>query len=137
MKYVFFGVFALFSLSSHAHTITYDNGDVYTVKDNEYVFVATQQELWRKQSLNNGRTIQYKKVTPVEKVDYVPVDDGTTDDMTVGSHEWCKAYIPWSEGFTFNMQAWMRYCDTDNNNSYGCGDKTCDSSDDASVCPAG
>ena len=69
--------------------------------------------------------------------DYVPIDNGTDPEDTVGSHEWCKAYVPWSEGLTFNMVAWQRFCDTDNDGSYGCGDDTFDASDDASVCPAG
>ena len=135
MKYLMLLLVAFTSLAT-AHTITYDNGDVYTVADDEYVFVAKQNELWTRQIYNNGKTNQFKKVFPTTKVDYVPPDTGV-DDEQPGSHAWCKAYVPWSEGFTFAMQSWTRFCDTNNDGSYGCGDEKFDASDDASVCPAG
>lgn len=135
MKYLMLLLVAFTSLAT-AHTITYDNGDVYTVADDEYVFVAKQSELWTRQIYNNGKTNQFKKVFPTTKVDYVPPDTGVVNEQP-GSHEWCKAYVPWSEGYTFAMQAWQRYCDTNNDNTYGCGDEKFDASDDASVCPAG
>ena len=70
---------------------------------------------------------------PWAKRDYVPDPDGT-DDMSVGSHEWCKAYVPWHEGLTFDMILWQRACDTNNDGKYGCGDKTFDASEDGGVC---
>ena len=119
-----------------AHTITYDNGDVYTVEDNEFVFVAKRDTLFTQQIYNNGKTVQFKKVFPTTKVDYTPVDNGTDDSMQVGSHEWCKAYVPWSEGYTFTMQYWQRGCDTNNDNKYGCGDTGYDASTDGDACPS-
>ena len=77
-----------------------------------------------------------KEFPETTRRDYVEVDNGTDDTMEVGSHEWCKAYTPWSEGLTFGMVAWQRYCDTDNNGTYGCGDDTFDASDEADVCPS-
>lgn len=118
---------------AHAHTITYDNGDVYTVADDEYVFVAKQSELWRRSVYNNGKTMRYEKIVPTEKVDYVPPDNGT-DGEEFGSHAWCKAYVPWSEGFTFTMQYWIRGCDTNNDNKYDCGDEKYDASEDGAAC---
>ena len=157
MKYLMLLLVAFTSLAT-AHTITYDNGDVYTVADDEYVFVAKKDTLWTQNIYNNGKTVQFKKVGPWTKVDYVPVDNGTDDSMQAGSHEWCKdyvppdtgvddeapgshawckAYIPWSEGYTFGMQLWQRACDTNNDNKYGCGDEKYDASDDGNACPAG
>ena len=136
MKYLMLLLVAFTSLAT-AHTITYDNGDVYTVADDEYVFVAKKDTLWTQNIYNNGKTVQFKKVGPSTKVDYVPVDNGTDDSMQVGSHEWCKAYVPWSEGYTFTMQYWQRGCDTNNDGKYGCGDEKYDASDDGNACPAG
>lgn len=127
--------FLCLPILAHAHTITYDNGDVYTVADDEYVFVAKQSELWTRKIYNNGKTTQFQKVFPTTKVDYTPPDTGV-DDEQPGSHEWCKAYIPWSEGFTFAMQTWIRHCDTNNDNKYGCGDEKYDASDDGNACPS-
>lgn len=121
MKYVILGFLALFSASSFSHTITYDNGDVYTVADNEYVFVSTQPNVWTYHPYS--KSVQFKKIWPTEKVDYVPVDNGTDPSMAVGSHEWCLAYVPWSEGFTFSMQAWQRYCDSNNDGVYDSQDE--------------
>ena len=36
----------------------------------------------------------------------------------VGSHAWCSAYIPWSEGLTFGMISWQRACDSNNDGVY-------------------
>ncbi len=125
------------TLSAMAATvINYDDGSTLTLEDDEKIMV-TQGKLYQQRTLSNGRTIQFKEFPETSRRDYVEVDNGTDDDMSVGSHEWCKAYIPWSEGLTFDMVAWNRFCDTDNDGSYGCGDDTFDASDDASVCPAG
>lgn len=134
MKYLI-GLMVALPMMAIAHTITYDNGDVYTVADDEYVFVAKQSELWTRQIYNNGKTTQFKKVFPTTKVDYVPPDTGVVDEQP-GSHAWCKAYTPWSEGFTFAMQTWIRACDSNNDGKYGCGDERYDASDDGDVCPS-
>ena len=63
--------------------------------------------------------------------DYVPEPQ---DPFQPGSHEWCKAYVPWGEGLTFDMILWQRACDTDNDGKYGCGDETFDASEDGGVC---
>jgi hypothetical protein len=100
-----------------AHTITYDNGDVYTVADDEFVFVVKQSELWTRKIYNNGKTNRFEKVFPWTKVDYTPPDTGVVDEQP-GSHLWCKAYVPWSEGFTFAMQLWQRACDSNKDGVY-------------------
>ena len=45
------------------------------------------------------------------------------EEVTVGSHEWCEAYIPWSEGMTFDMISWQQYCDTNGNGVYDENDR--------------
>ena len=119
-----------------ATVINYDDGSTLTLEEGEQIMV-TKGKLYQQRTYNNGRTFQFKEFPATTRRDYVEVDNGTEPGMQVGDHEWCKAYTPWSEGLSFGMVAWQRYCDTDNDGSYGCGDDTFDQSDDASVCPAG
>lgn len=118
-----------------ATVINYDDGSTLTLTEDEKIHV-TKGKLYQQRTYSNGRTIQFKEFPETSRRDYVPVDNGTDPSQTMGSHEWCKAYVPWSNGLTFDMVAWQRYCDTDNDGSYGCGDETFDASDDASVCPS-
>ena len=125
------------TLSATAATvINYDDGSTLTLKEGEQIMV-TNGKLYQQRTMNNGRTIQFKEFPETTRRDYVAPPDNGTDGEQVGSHEWCKAYIPWSQGLTFDMVAWQRSCDTNNDGTYGCGDSTFDASDDASVCPAG
>tara|TARA_Y100000004_G_scaffold160180_1_gene187453 strand:- start:137 stop:544 length:408 start_codon:yes stop_codon:yes gene_type:complete len=135
MKYLL-ALLAIVSTSVAADTvINYDDGSTLTLTEGEKIMV-TKGKLYQQRTYNSGKTIQFKEFPETTRRDYVEVDNGTDDTMEVGSHEWCKAYTPWSEGLTFGMVAWQRYCDTDNNGTYGCGDDTFDSSDEASVCPS-
>lgn len=115
--------------------INYDDGSTLTLEEGEKIHV-TKGKLYQQRTYNNGRTFQFKEFPATTRRDYVEVDNGTEPGMQVGDHEWCKAYTPWSEGLNFTMIAWQRHCDTNNDNSYGCGDETFDLSDDASVCPS-
>ena len=54
------------------------------------------------------------ELSPNTKRDYIE----TPWDDCIGSHEWCKQYVPWSEGYTFNMQTWQRSCDTNGDGEY-------------------
>lgn len=135
MKYLL-ALLAIVSTSVAADTvINYDDGSTLTLTEGEKIMV-TKGKLYQQRTYNSGKTIQFKEFPETTRRDYVEVDNGTDDTMQVGSHEWCKAYTPWSEGLTFGMVAWQRYCDTDNNGSYGCGDDTFDASEDAGVCPS-
>ena len=135
MKYLL-ALLAIVSTSVAADTvINYDDGSTLTLTEGEKIMV-TKGKLYQQRTYNSGKTFQFKEFPETTRRDYVEVDNGTDDTMEVGSHEWCKAYTPWSEGLTFGMVAWQRYCDTDNNGTYGCGDDTFDSSDEASVCPS-
>ena len=117
MKFFIF-VLALVSFGATAQTgINYDDGSTLTLVEGEMIHV-TKSTLYRQQTYNSGRTIQFKVFPETTRRDYVEVDNGTDDDMAIGSHAWCNAYVPWSEGLTFTMIAWQRYCDTNNDNVY-------------------
>jgi hypothetical protein len=117
MKYLIL-VLALVSFSASAATvINFDDGSTLTLKEDEMIHV-TKDLLYRRQSYNNGRTVQFKVYPETTKRDYVEVDTGTEPNQVVGSHEWCKAYIPWSEGLTFTMVTWQRFCDTNGDSIY-------------------
>ena len=119
--------------NAYAQTvINYDDGSTLTLTDGEAVYVQ-KGKVYQYRSYQNGKTVQFKVIPPTKRRDYVPQP---TDGMAEGSHEWCKAYIPWSEGFTFAMQTWIRHCDTNNDNKYGCGDEKYDASDDGNACPS-
>jgi len=106
----------LFSLGASAQTvINYEDGSTYTLSDGEEIYVSTENSaLFKRQIMRNKDTF-FRVQKPWAKRDYVPQE---TDDFAVGSHEWCKAYIPWSEGLTFDMISWQRACDTNNDGVY-------------------
>ena len=123
-------------LSAHSETvINYDDGSTLTLTEGEKIHV-TKGKLYQQKTYGNGKTIQFKVFPETGRRDYVPDPDGT-DTMQVGSHEWCKAYVPWHEGLTFDMISWQRACDTNNDGKYGCGDYRFDASEDAGVCTSG
>lgn len=110
-------------------TIEYENGDIYTVPENENVFVSTQDNLFSYHPYQ--KAVQFKKQWPTTKVDR-PVP--TPNPNPVGSHEWCKAHVPYETGYSFSDQAWERHCDTNDDREYGCGDKPFDESAEGDVC---
>lgn len=124
--------FSLVAMSAYGETvINYDDGSTYTLKDNEVIYVApAQRKHYTLKSYSKGDVI-FRPQKPWASRDYQPEP---TDNFAVGSHQWCKAYVPWSEGLTFDMITWQRGCDTNNDGKYGCGDNKFDSSDDAGVC---
>lgn len=114
-----------------ATTITYDNGEVLTLSEDEKVFVTTEQNLWIYRPY--PKTVQYKKLWPTTRVDRQPP---TPNPNPAGSHQWCVDHVPFELGYTFADQLFGRVCDTNNDQVYGCGDNQFDASDDAAVCPA-
>lgn len=117
MKYLML-VLALVSFSATAATvINYDDGSTLTLKVGEMIHV-TKGKLYQQRTYSNGKTIQFKEFPETSRRDYVEVDNGTDVDMTVGSHAWCSSYIPWSEGLTFTMVAWQRFCDSNGDGVY-------------------
>ena len=134
MKY-FLGMLFLFvsGLVYPETVINYDDGSTYTLEANQEIYISTPSSaLFTRQVMSNKDTF-FRVQKSWTKRDYVPDEDGT-DEMAVGSHEWCKAYVPWHEGLTFNMISWQRACDTNKDGKYGCGDERFDNSDDAGVC---
>jgi len=111
--------------------INYDDGSTYTLEENQEIYISTPNSALFKRQLMSNKDTFFRVQKPWTKRDYVPQP---ADDFAVGSHEWCKAYIPWSEGLTFDMISWQRACDTNNDGKYGCGDEGFDNSDDAGVC---
>jgi len=118
MKYLV-TLLLVFSVVAHAEsekpvdTITYKDGDVYTVGENEQVFLSTQQNLWSYHPYS--KSVAFKKQWPTEQVDR-PVP--TPNPNPVGSREWCEAHVPYENGYTFADQAWERACDTNNDREY-------------------
>ena len=134
MKYLL-SLLAIVPICVAAETvINYDDGSTLTLEEGEKIHV-TKSKLYVRNVYNNGRTYQFKEFPETTRRDYVPIDNGT-DGEAFGSHAWCKAYVPWSEGYTFTMQYWQRGCDTNNDNKYGCGDEGYDQSDDGAACPS-
>ena len=109
--------------------INYDDGSTYTLGEREKIYISTS-ELFSKNSYNNGNIYFIRQAEHANR-DYVPQPQ---DPFEPGSHEWCKSYVPWGEGLTFDMILWQRACDTDNDGKYGCGDDTFDASEDGVVC---
>jgi len=127
---------ALFGLSagiSAETVINYDDGSTYTLEENQEIYISTPNSALFKRQLMKNKDTFFRVQKPWAKRDYVPDPDGT-DDMAIGSHEWCKAYIPWHEGLTFDMISWQRSCDTNKDGKYGCGDAKFDASDEGGVC---
>lgn len=114
-------LFALIALTPltvlSATVINYDDGSTYTLEDNQEIYISTPHSILFKRKDYKNKNVYFTAQEPWSKRDYVPDEDGT-DDMVVGSHEWCKAYVPWHEGLTFDMIAWQRFCDTDNDGDY-------------------
>ena len=97
-----------------ATVINYDDGSTYTLENNERIYVEPHKKLFKKKQWSNGGMV-FSVAKPNSKRDYVAQPQ---DDFQIGSHEWCKAYVPWSEGLTFDMISWQRACDTDNDGDY-------------------
>ena len=101
--------------NAYAQTvINYDDGSTLTLTDGEAVYVQ-KGKVYQYRSYQNGKTVQFKVIPPTKRRDYVPQP---TDGMAEGSHEWCKAYVPWHEGLTFAMITWQRFCDTNGDGVY-------------------
>lgn len=128
----FLVVFCWSDYATSETVINYDDGSTYTLSGKEEIYVSSQP-LWKQRTLNNGNLVQSTKQNPWAKRDHVPTP---VEAMQPGSHDWCLAYEPWSEGLTFDMVLWQRSCDTNNDGKYGCGDDSFDASNDAGVCSA-
>jgi|TARA_E500000305_G_scaffold81436_1_gene67253 hypothetical protein len=103
------------SLVSAQTVINYEDGSTYTLAGDEQIYIAAgSSALHKKKDYSNG-SVYFTTQKPWSKRDYVPEPQ---DEFAVGSHGWCKEYAPWSEGLTFNMISWQRYCDTNGDGQY-------------------
>lgn len=103
------------SLVSAQTVINYEDGSTYTLEDGQQIYISTANSALFKRQLMKNKDTFFRVQKPWSKRDYVPKP---TDELNPGSHSWCKAYEPWSEGYTFDMQTWERYCDTNNDGVY-------------------
>jgi len=98
-----------------ATVINYDDGSTYTLKEGEKIYIS-KSKLFKQKNYTNGN-VHFTLQKEHSARDYVADPDGT-DDMEVGSHEWCQAYVPWHEGLTFDMIWWQRGCDSNGDGVY-------------------
>lgn len=103
------------SQASAETVISYDDGSTYTLKRGEEIYIsASHHEVFKRREYKNGNQYFIVQI-PWPQRDYV---SQPTDGLEMGSHEWCLAFVPWSEGLTFSQQAWNRYCDTNGDDVY-------------------
>ena len=133
MKKLLALLLALPLTASAATVINYDDGSTYTLSENQEIYISTPTSALFKRQLMKNKDTFFRVQKPWTKRDYVP-DPAGTDNMAIGSHAWCGAYVPWHEGLTFDMISWQRACDTDNDGKYGCGDDGFNDSDEGGVC---
>tara|TARA_R100000908_G_scaffold63615_1_gene45113 strand:+ start:147 stop:539 length:393 start_codon:yes stop_codon:yes gene_type:complete len=95
--------------------IDYPDGSTYTLQDGENIYV-TPADLYIKNAYKDGGVF-FKRVYPSTKRDST-YTTYTGEEYPVGSHGWCKNYVPWSEGLTFSMISWQRYCDSNGDSVY-------------------
>jgi len=104
----------IFSPAVLAQTyIDYPDGTAYTLEPREEAYV-THEIVFVKREYASG-SVYFKVLPPSTKRDYVATP---WDGLQPGSHEWCKQYVPWSEGYTFGMQTFQRSCDTNGDGKY-------------------
>ena len=111
--------------------ITYQDGSTYTLKNGEEVYVHAGPMYIRQDYANTGDVI-FKKRPPWPKRDSEQTPSVNTGNP--GEHQWCKDFK--MEGFSFAYVSWNRYCDTNNDSKYGCGDDPWDASEDGAACPS-
>ena len=117
MKYLLDSLF-LFSSAAFGQTvINFDDGSTYTLEEGQEIYISSEASTMFKRKLMGNEDTFFYAQEPWSKRDYVADEDGT-DDMTVGSHAWCEAYVPWHEGLTFDMISWNYACDTNNDGVY-------------------
>lgn len=107
---------SFFMMNANASTyIDYPDGSTYTLKEGERIYI-TPADLYIKNAYQDG-SVHFKRMYPSTKRDTFS-DPFVSDQPSVGSHEWCQDYVPWSEGLTFAMVSWQRYCDSNGDGVY-------------------
>ena len=104
-----------YSQASAETVITFDDGSTYTLTEGQEIYISTSSSALFKRQLMKNKDTFFRVQAPWSQRDYVATE---ADDFAVGSHEWCLAYVPWSEGLTFDMITWQRYCDSNGDGVY-------------------
>ena len=86
--------------------ITYDDGSTYTLEADEKVFITSGRLFGLTQT---DGVYSFGEQEANDERDHTVVED-SYDNYPAGSEKWCELYVPWSEGLTFNMQMYMRAC---------------------------
>jgi len=116
MRTIVAAMAALFTMVLSAKTvILYDDGTQYTVEQNEKVYVSDYSQLYHFKQWGSG-DMELRKVLPSLKRDHVYQEPSGEGDL--GSPQWCETYVPWSEGLNFNMTAWQKVCDVNDDGVY-------------------
>ena len=89
--------------------IYYGDGSTYTLEANEQIYISTPHSVLFKRQLFSNKRHFFPRPGALGWTGSCPRSD---DGQDIGSHQWCQAFLPWSEGMTFNQQAWDRHCDT-------------------------
>ena len=133
MALMSFALLLMFAPLAIADTyITYDDGGVYTLAEDESVYVA-DRDVFIKLTPASG-DVNFVKQDPFTEVDYQePVVPVTPGNAPIGSHQWCLDY-DYDGVITFDSIAFIQACDTNRDNKYGCGDAQFDASEDGDVC---
>lgn len=95
--------------------INFEDGSTYTLEDGQQIYISTESSALFKRQLMKNKDTFFRVQQPWASRDYVPQPE---DEYELGSHDWCAAYVPWSEGYSFNMQWWQRGCDTNGDGVY-------------------
>ena len=95
--------------------INFEDGSTYTLEDGQQIYISTESSALFKRQLMKNKDTFFRVQQPWAARDFVPQPD---DEYELGSHHWCAAYVPWSEGYSFNMQWWQRGCDTNGDDVY-------------------
>ena len=130
MKSILFPALLVSAGALSQTVITFEDGSTYTVKDSQDVYVSNKASSLFKRRIQGKDTFFYVQ-EPWASRDYVAEP---TDGLTVGSHEWCKAFVPWTNGLSFDQVAFNQSCDTNGDDKYGCGDTQFNDSEDGDVC---
>ena len=118
MKYLI-ALLAFISTSAMALTlqqeepavINYPDGSTYTLGQGEKIYISGVK-LFTKKNYNNGNVYFVKQDEHARRDYEAQPHDGLT------GHEWCLAYVPWSEGLTFGMVHWQSACDVNSDGVY-------------------
>ena len=121
------------AFASNPPVINYPDGSTYTLKNGQEIFVAhVNTPLFIRQDFLGSGNVSFTKQVPWPKRDYIQTEPANTGNP--GEHSWCKAFVP--AGYTFELVSFYTFCDTNNDEKYGCGDDPYDASSDGEACPS-